>query len=732
MISFKEGQKRFVAVAMSALLVATPVLGGCTSSKATQQASQAQQQEIQAEGSHAVALLAALSFIDQVGDNLKATFDVTALSGQFADNISGSDVKVGMDLANAKVDSFKKGDDPSQATLTVEFPANGYTPETIKGYGDIVIDSKALRDANGNEGVTSFPAVVSLASEEMARGEDSFSMPITKNQFDKYSTYVNKVGKTLGLKSDTVNDLKEAENYVSQALGIGEDIASGNYLKAGMNFLRAVGIIKATGGKTDSMKLDEIINMLQEIDAKLDKQTKLLEEISNKIDQAAIGAFKKELGELKNYVGYVNAYLNTASNKLANEGIGIKEEPKTNVKANTSENEPESAYKKDWMQIQGFIDESSSSDNKSEDSKAQSASSSVTANEEKAAQEESPKTVLPASEYAAKLVAKANEIGNTGTISYDAATNGLVEHFSSVVSFLGLSGEQNPIATYYGYMTKVCNFDTQAYIQTALYMQDIEMTLDNVTALIYTTTDQSNTAMLNTFKDQYNNAVQTLEAHCPAQPDWSAPYSYVLGSKVQLQAGVQREADKAWVPDMPGKTGEDFQNRVHDGLANELLSACFSTYNVDGHNYLPADIDSWQHSSENWSLFFVPLPEKLEYGAFIVDYGDKMRDMTTESFNRGYFNGLDEGSHDLTADFIQASTNNPFCIGVSWDNYNNGKDYKYDPNDMVVSATGYKWSGEPFRCPVKFRYPEILTKENGDWYINCQIYYSWSFWFKKI
>ncbi len=638
MVTFKEGQKRFVAVAMSVLLVATPILGGCTSSKATQQASEPAQ-EVQADSPHAVALSATLSFVDKVGDNLRAVFDLTALSGQFAENLSGSDVKLGMDLANAKVGSFMREEDPTLASLVVEFPANGRTPDTISGYGDIVVDSKALRDAKGNEGVTAFPAVVSLASQDMTRGDDDFKMPITKDQFDKYSTYVNKVGKTLGLKKDTVNDIKEAENYVSQALGIGEDLVNGNYLKAGQNFLRAIGIIKTSAGKTDSMKLDEIINMLHVIETKLDRQTKLIEEISNKIDAAAIASFKKELGELKNYVGYVNAYLEYAANNLADEGISL-----------------------------------------SNDANAKSTDK-----------------VLNSEDYSVKLIETAKKIGDSGAISYDAATNGLVDHFSSVTSFLSLNDDQNPIKIYYNYMTHVYNFDTQAYIETGLYMQDIDVTLQNVTALLYATTDAKNVPLLKKFEDQYNNAANALYAHAPQEPEWAKPYSFVLGSKVSLNAGILRvyiEDDDKWRPDFSDSQANDFASRMHYGtMIDELYSAGFTKY------YVPAE-----ECQDHWRGPKSCPDRRAEY----IDVPIEMQ----------------KGEYDLNMTVLTNGFNDSKCSGLAFRAYKDGGKRNFHD----VSTYGIGLDGKTKKDKVC--YISVATGVGPTIWGTKD--YSWSFWFKKI
>ena len=185
MVSLKDANKRVFAVALSALLVVSPVLGGCASSKPQQQSSTQPVAEIRTNSPHAVALSAVLSLIDKAGDNIKATFDLTALNGTFADNLSSSDVSLGMDLTNAKIDSFKKGSDSSHATLVVEFPSNGRAPEAVKGYGDIALSSKALKQRGSNDDASALPAVVSLASNSILRGDDtSFTMPISKKEFD--------------------------------------------------------------------------------------------------------------------------------------------------------------------------------------------------------------------------------------------------------------------------------------------------------------------------------------------------------------------------------------------------------------------------------------------------------------------------------------------------------------------------------------------------------------------
>ncbi len=586
-----------------------------------------------------MALSAVLSFVDKIGDNLKATFDLTALSGQFADNLSGSDVRLGMDLANAKVDSFSKGSEPSQATLTVEFPADGRTPDTISGYGDIVVDSKALRDLNGNEGVTSFPAVVSLASEDMVRGDDDFKMPVTKEQFDKYSTYVNKVGKTLGLKKDAVNDIKEAESYVSKALGIGEDLAKGNYIKAGMNFLRATGILGTkVAGKTDSMKLDEIINMLHVIEAKLDRQTKLLEEISNKIDAVAIAAFKKELGELKNYVGYVNAYLEYAANNLAEQGITL-----------------------------------------SDDANAKSTDK-----------------VLNAEDYSAKLLETAKKAGDSGAISFDAATNGLVDHFSSVTSFLELANEQNPISIYYNYMTNVYNFDTQAYIETGLYMQDIDMTLQNVTALLYATTDPKNTPLLKKFEDQYNSAANALYSHTPKEPDWKKPYCFVVGQKVKVNAGILRvyDSDDKWRPDFKESQAKDFASRMHYGdMINELVSAGFTKY------YVPDDACQDHYC-----------PPYMEDGGRYIDVPIKMK----------------KGEHNLIPTVLKNGFHAPNCSGLAFKTKLKGTD-RNKSNFHDVIATGVGLDGKVREDKVN--HYSVATGVGPTGWGNKDYYFS--FWLSK-
>ena len=761
MVSLKDANKRVFAMALSALLVVSPVLGGCASSKPQQQSSTQPVAEIQTNSPHSVALSAVLSLIDKAGDNIKATFDLTALNGTFADNLSSSDVSLGMDLTSAKIDSFKKGSDPSHATLVVEFPSNGRAPEAVKGYGDIALSSKALKQRGSNDDASALPAVVSLASESVLRGDDtSFTMPISKKEFDTYTKYFNVIGNSLGLSED-ISKMSEAEKYVSQYLGIGESIAKGNYIEAGMSFLSSLGLVDLGGSDAINMKLDKIISMLGVIEAKIDAQTELIQEISAKIDGTQVAAFKKELGELKNYVGYVNAYLGNAADQLKAEGIesNYSQIVKNNLTVdhatkllgliNDSKEawykviDSENAEEMEWINQQGqptpSVGEFASGGSNGKEISAGNLQPAAEAEKNAATQEGSatPETkIYGMNEYTAKLIAKAKEIGDTGTISYDAATNGLVEHFSSVVSMMQLTNEQNPLSYYYSYMSQLYNFDTQAYIQTGLFMKDIEEVMDNVVALLYTTTDPSNTQMLSTFKDQYTQGIQVLRAHTPQEPDWTAPYSYVLGSKVHIQAGIQRDADEDWVPDMPGAPAGDFVAKIREtSLANELISASFDQYYVDGH----CKLDNFSY--EQKPGVYVPIVYKLPENPTadqLLTWSDDM--MAASPQYEQFFSGLTEGSHELNGDIIQQAAANEFCRGLAFDNYNGKNDFDgtwvdkdSSPIDKLIDGTGIKWDGTGFRSPL---YAEIqhvhINEKETDVNRAHLMYYYWTFWFQKV
>ncbi len=809
-MTFKKTHKKIIVVAMSALLVVSPILGGCASTQPQQQSS-TQSVDVQSKSPHSVALSAALSLIDKAGDNIKATFDLTALNGTFAENISRSDVKLGMDLTNAKVDSIKRGSDSASATLVVEFPSKGRAPEAVKGYGDIALSANAIKDASGNSGASVTPAVVSLASDNMLRGDDaSFKMPVSKKEFDTYTKYFNVIGKSLGL-GDEISQMSETEKYISQYLGIGESIAKGNYIEAGMSFLSSLGLIDLSGSDAINMKLDKIISMLGVIEAKIDAQTELIQEISAKIDGTQVAAFKKELGELKNYVGYVNAYLGNAADQLKAEGVesnatevfrtkmsvdnairviqevqGVnsamyKTISQTEAQKLCDQVKSSNEQYQQWLEEQKQIEEQSKQEaQKLEDEVVDSpgndnnyssptnrmspvayggktrTASNMTAKNAKPANSaqlrfaaETTKSTSSSSstttssqpkmygmkEYTAKLLAKAKEIGDTGTISYDAATNGLVEHFSSVVSMLQLTNEQNPLSYYYSYMSQLYNFDTQAYIQTGIFMKDIEEVMDNVVALLYTTTDPSNTQMLATFKDQYTQGVQVLRAHAPQEPDWTAPYSYVLASKVHLQAGIQRDADEDWVPNMPGAAAGDFAAKIRESsLADELISASFDQYYVDGH----CNLDNFDYEQKQG--VYVPIAYKLPENPSVdqlFTYSDDM--MAASPQNEQFFSGLTEGSHAINADFIQQAAANEFCRGLAFDNYNGKSDFdgtwinnESSPVDKLIDATGLKWDGTGFRSPLYGEVQHIkINSKDTDVYRAHLMYYYWTFWFQK-